>query len=456
MLHIPELRRLALLAMFCIAAGDVQAQQRTPAAAKPFADSPCFKLRGATATADCERIAGNIAHDIAAVRWLGRELEQQQRFPEAGFAYETGLKTHPDHRDLLQGLIRARKGARAAALLEPPPPATAVKAVLAQSPPANVERKPSSAAVAVKTSVAARPLPTAAPRASLPGSLPTSILSTAPSSVAPVVSAKPPAPTAIALLPAPVPAPTAAPSFGRYRALIIGNEHYKDFDKLRSPLADAKAIAEVLRTTYGFEVQVLANATRYELLSAFSKLRKESTESDNVLIYYAGHGHVDDVTGRGYWLPVDAEHDNVANWLSTSDIADTLSGLKAKHSMIIADSCFSGALLRGQITVLIDERQSLLKKVAANRSRTIMTSGGLEPVMDSGAEKHSVFAAALLDALRGNGEVIEAARLFVQIRDRVAASVPQTPQYAPLQGAGHQGGDFIFVPQQARASSGNR
>jgi uncharacterized caspase-like protein len=248
----------------------------------------------------------------------------------------------------------------------------------------------------------------------------------------------------------------AATSFGRYRALIIGNERYKDFDKLRSPLADAKAIAEVLRTSYGFEVQVLANATRYELLSAFSKLRKESTESDNVLIYYAGHGHLDDVTGRGYWLPVDAEHDNVANWLSTSDIADTLAGLKAKHSMIIADSCFSGALLRGQITVSIDERQSLIKKVAANRSRTIMTSGGLEPVMDSGAEKHSVFAAALLDALRGNGEVIEAARLFVQIRDRVAASVPQTPQYAPLQGAGHQGGDFIFVPQPARASSGNR
>lgn len=456
MLHITKLLRLAVLAMFGIAAGGAQAQQRADAAARPFADSPCFKLRGATATADCERIAQSIAHDIAAIRWLGRELEQQQRFPEADFAYATGLKTHPDHRDLLQGLIRARKGARAAALLEPPPPATAVKAVLAQAPPANAGRKPGPAAVAVKTSATAKPLPAVAPRASLPGSLPTSILSPAASAVAPVVSAKPPVPTAIASLPATPPTTLAATSFGRYRALIVGNERYKDFDQLRSPLADAKAIAEVLRTAYGFEVQVLANATRYELLSAFSRLRKESTENDNVLIYYAGHGHVDDVTGRGYWLPVDAEHDNVANWLSTGDIADTLSGLKARHSMIIADSCFSGTLLRGQMTVLIDERQSLIKKVAAHRSRTIMTSGGLEPVMDSGAQKHSVFAAALLDALRENGEVVEAARLFVQIRDRVAASAPQTPQYAPLQGAGHQGGDFIFVPQPSRAPSGSR
>jgi uncharacterized caspase-like protein len=240
------------------------------------------------------------------------------------------------------------------------------------------------------------------------------------------------------------PPPPPAPRDGRYLALIIGNEQYADFERLRTPLADVRAIADVLTRDYGFKVTTLANATRYQIVSALSRLRQEATERDNVLIYYAGHGYLDDTTSRGYWFPVDAEHDNLANWLSTSDITDVLAGLQAKHALILADSCFSGTLLRSAINVSIDERQSLLHKLSSRRSRSIMTSGGLEPVVDNGSGRHSVFAAALLDALRDNREQLEAARLFMQIRDRVAANAAQTPQYGPLRNAGHEGGDFIF------------
>lgn len=374
---------------------------------KPFTQSPCFTLEGGQATVDCERIARGIAHNINALRSFARELEEHQRFADAEAAYTLGLQTHPNHRDLLQGLIRARRGLRSVALLTRETSSAPVNAVY------STQNAPQQSINPLSTPVKAAPI----------------TVQSAPTVVKPAVSK------------------IDAARFGRYRALVIGNERYKDFAKLRSPLSDARAIAAVLQRGYGFDVKVLENATRYELLSALSTLRKEATEQDNVLIYYAGHGHVDEVTGRGYWLPVDAEHDNVANWLSTTDISDTLAGLRAKHSMIIADSCFSSTLLRGQLTIAIDERQSLIEKVAARRSRTIMTSGGLEPVVDSGAGKHSVFAAALLDALSNNGEVIEAARLFVQIRDRVAAAATQTPQYAPLQSAGHQGGDFLFVPR---------
>jgi hypothetical protein len=122
-----------------------------------------------------------------------------------------------------------------------------------------------------------------------------------------------------------------------------------------------------------------------------------------------------------------------------------LAGLQARHALILADSCFSGPLLRRDPTVAIDERQSLLKKLAARRSRTIMTSGGLEPVGDGGGGQHSIFAAALLRALRDNRHELEAGRLFMQIRDRVALNASQTPQYGPLRNAGHDGGDFIFA-----------
>jgi plasmid stabilization system protein ParE len=57
-----------------------------------------------------------------------------------------------------------------------------------------------------------------------------------------------------------------------------------------------------------------------------------------------------------------------------------------------------------------------------------------------------------LRALRENDQPLEAARLFMQIRDRVAAEAAQTPQYGPMRNAGHDGGDFIF----ARSAGGAR
>ncbi len=40
-----------------------------------------------------------------------------------------------------------------------------------------------------------------------------------------------------------------------------------------------------------------------------------------LLIYYAGHGYLDERTSTGYWQPVDAEKDNDVYWLSTDEIS---------------------------------------------------------------------------------------------------------------------------------------
>ena len=243
---------------------------------------------------------------------------------------------------------------------------------------------------------------------------------------------------------------TPAVRSGRYRAVVFGNQNYREFDDLESPIADAKAISRLLRENYGFEVSTVIDASRYEIFNVLADLRRDSSSYDNVLIYYAGHGYLDTVTKRGYWLPIDAEQDNAANWVSTSDITNLIAGLQSKHALVIADSCFSGALTRTATADTFESRQALLQRLSSRRSRMILTSGGLEPVLDGGNpfSSHSVFADALLDALGDNETVIEAGRLFVQVRDRVAHASDQTPQYAPLRSAGHDGGDFIFVRQQ--------
>ena len=234
---------------------------------------------------------------------------------------------------------------------------------------------------------------------------------------------------------------------GRYRALVIANERYQHFERLETPVADARAIGRLLENEYGFDVTTIVNASRYQVFDALGELRRESSQYDHVLIYYAGHGQVDGVTRRGYWLPVDAEPDNSANWISTGDITNLVAGLESQHALVVADSCFSGALTRSVVSDLPESRTALLARLTSRRSRSVFTSGGLEPVLDSGIgqTRHSIFAHAFLQALQRNPDVIEAGRLFVRVRDSVSLNSDQTPQYAPLRNAGHDGGDFLFV-----------
>ena len=262
-----------------------------------------------------------------------------------------------------------------------------------------------------------------------------------------VVSAKPQPAPAVQQLPTVEP-PQAAliPSgidFGRYHALVIGNNAYTALPKLRTAVTDAREVTRTLRRKYGYDVTHLKNATRGGVLSALDELRQKLTENDNLLIYYAGHGWLDLEAERGYWLPVDATRESRANWLSNADITDTLKAMKAKHVMLVADSCYSGTLTRG---VMIREAgSSYLSRIAKKRARTVLTSGGLEPVMDSGGGLHSAFAKAFLMALRENTGVMDGTQLFGRVRRLVILNAPQTPEYGDIRFAGHEGGDFLFA-----------
>ena len=253
--------------------------------------------------------------------------------------------------------------------------------------------------------------------------------------------------------PAVIPVPQV--DFGKYYALVIGNNAYQQLPKLSTPVADAEAIAKVLQSKYGFQVTLLKDANRYDILEALNKMREQLTENDNLLIYYAGHGELDKVNQRGNWLPVDAEPNSSANWIPTYQITDILNQMSARHVLIVADSCYSGVLTRSALTRLEAGKSpeawtNWVKVMVGKRSRTALTSGGVEPVLDAGAGNHSIFAKALLDALPKNTGVIEGQKLHEAIATSVAYAagsfnVDQVPEYAPIKSAGHEAGDFFFV-----------
>ena len=234
---------------------------------------------------------------------------------------------------------------------------------------------------------------------------------------------------------------------GRYHALIIGNNEYDHLTDLTTPRNDALALAKLLRREYGFTVNVLLDAKRHDILSGLAGMRRRLGGDDNLLIYYAGHGYFDRDAAQGYWLPVDAEEDIKSNWISNADVTDVLRATDAHHVLVMADSCYSGALVRSGVPLIhwTGQRKSVLKRLAFKRSRKVMTSGGLEPVIDGGGGGHSVFAHALLDILAENSEMMAAFRVFAALREKVVDNADQTPEYSHIRKAGHDGGEFIFI-----------
>lgn len=246
--------------------------------------------------------------------------------------------------------------------------------------------------------------------------------------------------------------------FGTYHALVIGNDHYQHWPSLENAISDAVAVADLLRSRYGFQVTLLKDATRTEILKTLNHYRQSMTRNDNLLIYYAGHGFLEYQIDRGYWIPVDGENTDNSNWILLPSVTDLLQLIPAKHVLIVADSCYSGKLTRASLGKLrpdLDQntRLNMLQTFAHTRVRTVLTSGGVAPVLDIGKGGHSVFANAFLGVLRENEDILETERLFWAIKARVveAANALQTnqiPTYSPIQFAGHEAlGDFIFNPQ---------
>lgn len=233
----------------------------------------------------------------------------------------------------------------------------------------------------------------------------------------------------------------------KYYMLIIGINDYEEkrlISSLENPIKDAKKLQEVLVTRFTFNQansQLLLNPTRHQMLNAFEELSKKITERDNLLIFYAGHGFWDTNLNIGYWLPSNANYDNKANWISNSTVRDYISGIKAKHTLLIADACFSGSIFKARSAELNKVGVANLYKYP---SRKAMTSGTLTAVPDE-----STFMRFLLKRLSNvEHEFTSSRQLFYSIETAVINNSMTIPQFGVIQNTGDEGGDFIFIKKK--------
>jgi len=231
--------------------------------------------------------------------------------------------------------------------------------------------------------------------------------------------------------------------YGQFYAVVIGESRYQKFESLPTAVKDANAVAQLLEQKYGFHVTRLENATRPQILGALGATAKRMTGNDNLLIYYAGHGEL--LNDKGYWKPVDADFEQT-NWISPADITNALIDQPSRRTLIIADSCYSGAIARGTLLAPANASERESKK-----SRLVLSSGGAAPVIDSADGQHSLFTRALLDVFAGTGSrVTDVQTIFPRIRERVVdsarrAGTEQNPQLSVMAEVGDEGGTFYFV-----------
>lgn len=253
--------------------------------------------------------------------------------------------------------------------------------------------------------------------------------------------------------------------FGDYYALVVGLESYMFWERLESPHEDARTLADLLSSRFGFDTTLLLDASGAEILSAINDLRERVGPEDNVLIYFAGHGQLlrTDTSSlmRGYWLPVNAETERTTYWVSNSAINDYLAIFDARSVLVIADSCFGGAMSSDPSSILLGGNmllsERLIKLGLSRKARFVLSSGGLRPVLDGTEGQHSVFARSLIEELRGAEGLTRVRDIFDGVArrtERLASTVgvEQRPELRPIREAGHEAGSFFFIADQRAGS----
>jgi hypothetical protein len=231
--------------------------------------------------------------------------------------------------------------------------------------------------------------------------------------------------------------------------LMFATDKYDNWDDLVNPINDAEAIAKELKVKYGFQVDLVKNPTVEQI---WEKLReyneRKFSPQDQLLVFFAGHGHFDESFGEGYVVAKNSLSNDLSRttYLSHNRLRGVINNISCSHILLTMDVCFGGTLdpqiakSRGAVDEVSDNQ--LLARKWSHRTRKYLTSGGKEYVSDGIAEKHSPFAGKLIEALRsyGGGDgILTLSELQVSLE-----KLKQLPRFGSF-GDDEPLSDFVFV-----------
>ena len=239
-------------------------------------------------------------------------------------------------------------------------------------------------------------------------------------------------------------------------ALLFATYNYDEWGNLVNPKKDVDDIARELRNNYNFEVDVVYNATANEMKTKLREyIRKQYTDSDQLFIFFAGHGVYDEETKEGFIVCKDAKmnDENKNQYLSYADLREKINSIKCNHIFVCLDVCFGGTFDqriarsdRGDDKASKISKYQYIESKREYKTRRYITSGGKKYVPDGLPNHNSPFAARILEGLRNTG-VSRGYLTFSMLCANMEGLNPD-PRYGEF-GDNEPGSEFIFDFQPA-------
>jgi uncharacterized caspase-like protein len=249
------------------------------------------------------------------------------------------------------------------------------------------------------------------------------------------------------------------PIYDSYHALVVGISDYQQWPDLPYAVSDAEEVAKLLGEM-GFSANLVTNPDSQKLKTAINEMTYRMGRKKNraVLFYYAGHGETEimaDGAKMGYLIPSDCPMlaknpmGFASRAVSMRDIESASLRIRAKHVLMLFDSCFSGALFS-----LVRAAPSGITEKSTLPVRQYITAGR----EDEQVPDKSMFKRCFLIGLKGAADrtgdgYITGSEMGMYLADNVVNYTrrQQHPQYGKINNPDLDQGDFIFVPLKTLA-----
>ncbi|MFM9839030.1 MAG: caspase domain-containing protein [Cyclobacteriaceae bacterium] len=236
-------------------------------------------------------------------------------------------------------------------------------------------------------------------------------------------------------------------------ALVFATDQYDNWSDLVNPIFDSRSIAEELKKTYKFKIEVVENATQSEILKKLREYgEKQYRPLDQLFVFFAGHGTYDQTFGEGFVVTKESmlNDEGKTTYLSHNRLRSIINNVPCEHIFLAMDVCFGGtfdaalASARGQEDEVYREQSQaeFLTRKLTYKTRRYLTSGGKTYVSDGIKGKHSPFAKSFLEALTSQGG--KDGILTVQEIYSFVEKLKNPPRMGEF-GDNAPGSDFLFL-----------
>ncbi len=235
--------------------------------------------------------------------------------------------------------------------------------------------------------------------------------------------------------------------------LVFATDKYDNWSDLVNPVFDSRSIAEELKKTYKFKIEIVENASQSEILKKIREYgEKQYKPLDQLFVFFAGHGTYDQTFGEGFVVTKESmlNDEGKTTYLSHNRLRSIINNIPCEHIFLAMDVCFGGTFdetlagTRGQEEEVYREQSQaeFLTRKLTYKTRKYLTSGGKTYVSDGIAGKHSPFAKSFLEALASQGG--KDGILTLQEIYSYVEKLKNTPRMGEF-GDNAPGSDFIFV-----------